>query len=51
MNLLTEMLASAREADMQREARARRQKSTFNICRRRLLGVLAIGPDCEPCST
>jgi len=49
MHVLTELLASAREADLERAASARRLKSLLDTCRRRLLGVLPIGPPCEPC--
>jgi hypothetical protein len=49
MNLTTELLASAHEADVERIARSRRLQSLVETCRRRLLGVLPIGPACEPC--
>jgi len=51
MDLTTELLASAHEADIQRAARARRLQSLFATCRRRLLGILPIGHACEPCTT
>ena len=51
MDLLTEMLASAHEADIQRAARARRLQTLVTACRRRLLGVLPFGQTREPCTT
>jgi len=50
MDLLTEMLASAHEADIHRAARARRLQTLVATCRRRLLGLLPMGT-CEPCTT
>ncbi len=51
MDLLTEMLASAHEADIQRAARARRLQTLVTACRRRLLGVLPFRQTREPCTT
>ena len=51
MDLVTELLVSAHEADLQRAARARRLESLFAACRRRVLGILPIGPACTPCAT
>ncbi len=51
MDLLTEMLASAHEADIQRVARNRRLQSLVATCRRRLLGLLPMGQNREPCTT
>ncbi|MDQ3148612.1 MAG: hypothetical protein M3Q38_01625 [Chloroflexota bacterium] len=51
MDLLTEMLAPAHEADIQRAARARRLQTLVTTCRRRLLGVLPFGQTREPCTT
>jgi hypothetical protein len=48
MNLTTEMLASAHEADVRRTARAREQRRLIQTCRRWLLGVLPIRAACEP---
>lgn len=51
MDLLTELLVSAHEADIQRAARTRRLQNLVAICRRRLLGFLPIGQRCTPCTT
>jgi hypothetical protein len=40
MNSMIELLASAREADLQRESDDRRLKELATACRRRLLGLL-----------
>lgn len=40
MNSMIELLASAHEADLQRESHDRRLKEIATACRRRLLGLL-----------
>jgi hypothetical protein len=49
MDLVTELLASTREADVRRIARTRRMQSLIETCRRRLFGVLPTSQPCEPC--
>jgi hypothetical protein len=49
MDLVTELLASTREADVRRMARSRRMESLIETCRRRLFGVLPISQPCGPC--
>jgi hypothetical protein len=51
MDLVTELLASAHEADVERVARARQRQSLVETCRRRWFGLLPIGPACEPNAT
>jgi len=48
MSLLIELLASAHEADIEREVRDRRAKSVLRTCQRRLLGVVPIREACDP---
>ena len=48
MHLMTELLVAAHEADIERDVRARRLRSHLATCRRRLLGVVPIGPACDP---
>ena len=50
MDLVTELLVSAREADLHRAFRAHRLKSMVATCRRRLLGILPITQSCQPCA-
>jgi hypothetical protein len=47
MHLMAEMLVAAHEADIERDVRARRLQRLAAACRRRLFGVLAIGPSCD----
>lgn len=50
MHPITELLlVSAREADLERAATSHRLRSLLESCRRRLLGIVPIGPACEPC--
>jgi hypothetical protein len=49
MDLVTELLASTREADVRRMARSRRMESLIETCRRRLFRVLPISQPCGPC--
>ncbi|MGH2381939.1 MAG: hypothetical protein ACRDG7_12060 [Candidatus Limnocylindria bacterium] len=51
MDLVTELLVSAHEADLQRAAQSRRLQHLIATCRRRLLGFLPIGQACTPCPT
>ena len=51
MDLMTELLAAAREADLERDFRARRLRSLLATCRRRLFGIVPIGPACDPCTS
>ena len=51
MHPLTELLMAAHEADLERDIRARRLRSLLATCRRRLFGVVAVGPACDPCAT
>ncbi|MGH2444461.1 MAG: hypothetical protein ACRDGD_00250 [Candidatus Limnocylindria bacterium] len=51
MTLHFELLATAREADVKRQARADRLRDVALACRRLVLGVLPIGQACEPCTT
>lgn len=46
MNLSIELLASAHRADLRRETHNRRLRSLVTQYRRRVLGVLPIGPAC-----
>ena len=48
MSLMIELLASAHEAEIEREVRDRRIKSAVRTCQRRLLGVFPIRQACEP---
>ena len=48
MDLRTEMLASAHEADVQRTLRAREQQRLIQTCRQWLLGFLPIRGACDP---
>jgi hypothetical protein len=47
MHLMTELLMAAREADLERDHRARHRRTLFDTCRRRLLGIFPIGPACD----
>jgi hypothetical protein len=51
MHLMAELLVAAHEADIARDVRARRFQRLIATCRRRLFGVLAVGPSCAPCAT
>lgn len=51
MSLMIELLASTHEADLLRASRERRLRRIVTACRRRILGVLPIGPTCEPRTT
>jgi hypothetical protein len=48
MSLMIELLASAHEADLQRESHDRRLQELATACRRRLFGLLPSRPACEP---
>jgi len=47
MNLTMELLASAHQSDLRREARARRLSAAVDRCRRLLLGILPISEPCD----
>lgn len=47
MDTRYELMASAHEADLRREARGRRLASAVAVCRRRILGILPVGKPCE----
>ena len=46
MSLVMEMLASAREDDLEREVRERRLKSALRMCQRRILGIFPVRSGC-----
>jgi hypothetical protein len=48
MSLMIELLASAHEADLQRESRERHMKDAVTACRRRLFDFLRPELPCEP---
>jgi hypothetical protein len=48
MSLMIELLASAHEADLQRESHERRRKDAFTGCRRRFFDFLKLERPCEP---
>jgi hypothetical protein len=48
MTLMIELLASAHEADLQRESRERRTRQAAAACRRRLFDFLRPERPCEP---
>jgi hypothetical protein len=48
MSLMIELLASAHEADLQRESRERRMKDAVTACRRRFFDFLKPERPCEP---
>ena len=48
MTLMIELLASAHEADLQREPRERRLKHAATACRRRIFDFLRPERPCEP---
>ncbi len=48
MDLVTELLVSAREADVERTVRARGFERLVATCRRRLFGLLPVTEPCEP---
>jgi hypothetical protein len=49
MDLRIELLASARAADLEREAAARRLSSLVATCRRWVLGIFPVEQPCAPC--
>ncbi len=51
MNVTYQLLASAHEADLLREAHDRRLKDDLCTCGRRLLGILPIREPCDDRST
>jgi hypothetical protein len=48
MSLMIELLASAHEADLQRESHERRMKDAVTGCRRRFFDFLKPERPCEP---
>jgi hypothetical protein len=48
MSLMIELLASAHEADLQRESHERRIKDAVTACRRRFVDFLKPERPCEP---
>ena len=51
MDLVTDLLISAREADVERSARARGFQRLLATCRRRLFGMLPVTKTCASCAT
>jgi hypothetical protein len=48
MSLMIELLASAHEADLQRESHERRMKDAVTACRRRFFDFLKPERPCDP---
>lgn len=48
MHLMTELLMAAHQADIERDVREQRLRSLLATCRRRLFGILPVGPACHP---
>ena len=47
MHSMTELLMAAHEADVERDVRVRRLQTLLATCRRRLFGIVPIGPACD----
>jgi hypothetical protein len=51
MDLTTELLVPSHQADLRREARARRLGNAVPRCRRLLFGILPVSEPCLPRAT
>jgi hypothetical protein len=49
MDVYMKLMASAREADVQRSAYRRRVNQLLATCRRRILGIFSVRQPCTPC--